>query len=50
MRRPETNSVMTIMNKIELRKKLNLVRLLTFPKNFFEAFCIQGQAIKKMYH
>jgi len=35
--KPDTNSIITSMNKIELRKKLNLVRLLVILKNFFVA-------------
>ena len=42
---PETNSVIINMNKVVLRKKLNLVRRLTVLKNFLVTFWIHGQAI-----
>ena len=45
--KPETNSVITSMNKIVLRKKFNRVRLLAVLKNFFVEFWIHGQAIRR---
>jgi hypothetical protein len=45
--KPETNSVITSMNKTELRKKLNRVRLVAILKNFRVAFWIHGHAIRR---
>jgi len=47
MIKPETNSVIRIMNKTVLIKKLNRVRLLAVLKNFFVALSIHGQAIRR---
>jgi len=47
MKKPETNSIITSMNKIVLRKKLKRVRLLAVLKNFPVEFLIHGQAIRR---